>query len=120
MLLIIANTEQVKAATAELRKNFYPHPEALLGLLHVVVSHSEPTLRMLAAVQGLRLVPKHWEKIDATQKAAVRNELLQAIVREQDSKCRHGVSRVIAAIATLDFENSEWTDLLPNVLQLTN
>lgn len=75
---------------------------------------------MLAAVQGLRLVPKHWEKIDATQKAAVRNELLQAIVREQDSKCRHGVSRVIAAIATLDFENSEWTDLLPNVLQLTN
>ena len=74
---------------------------------------------MLAAVQGLRLVPKHWEKIDAAQKTAVRNELLQAVVREQDSKCRHGQSRVIAAIATLDFENSEWGDLLPNVFQLT-
>ena len=119
MFRITANTDQVKAATAELRKNFYPHPEALLGLLHVIVSHSEPTIRMLAAVQGLRLVPKHWEKIDAAQKAAVRNELLQAVVREQDSKCRHGQSRLIAAIATLDFENNEWADLLANVFQLT-
>ncbi len=74
---------------------------------------------MLAAVQGLRLVPKHWEKINAGQKTAVRNELLQAVVREQDSKCRHGESRIIAAIATLDFENNEWADLLANIFQLT-
>lgn len=114
-----ADTQKVKAATAELRKNFYPHPESLLGLLHVVVSHSESTVRMLAAVQGLRLVPKHWNKIADDQKPAVRNELLQAIVREQDAKCRHGQSRVIAAIATLDFNDEQWGDLLPAVLQLT-
>lgn len=74
---------------------------------------------MLASVQGLRLVPRHWEEINASQKPAIRNELLQAVVREQDSKCRHGESRVIAAIATLDFEKSEWADLLPNIFQLT-
>ncbi|KAI0382318.1 ARM repeat-containing protein [Hypomontagnella monticulosa] len=116
----IPDTQKVKAATAELRKNFYPHPDSLLGLLHIVVSHSEPTVRMLAAVQGLRLVPKHWSKIADDQKPAVRNELLQAIIREQDAKCRHGQSRVIAAIATLDFENEQWGDLLPAVMQLTS
>ncbi|KAH7027929.1 importin beta-4 [Microdochium trichocladiopsis] len=114
----IPDTNKVKAATAELRKDFYPHPEALIGLLHVIVSSPEPTIRMLAAVQALRLVHKHWEKIEAGQKPAVRNELLQAVVREQDSKCRHGESRVIAAIATLDFEQNEWTDLLPAIYQL--
>ncbi|KAI0849195.1 ARM repeat-containing protein [Daldinia vernicosa] len=116
----IPDTQKVKAATAELRKNFYPHPDSLLGLLHVIVSHPEATVRMLAAVQALRLVPKHWEKIADDQKPAVRNELLQAIVREQDAKCRHGQSRIIAAIATLDFNNEQWGDLLPAVMQLTN
>ncbi|OTB14654.1 hypothetical protein K445DRAFT_319068 [Daldinia sp. EC12] len=116
----IPDTQKVKAATAELRKNFYPHPDSLLGLLHVIVSHSEATVRMLAAVQALRLVPKHWEKIADDQKPAVRNELLQAIVREQDAKCRHGQSRIIAAIATIDFNNEQWGDLLPSVMQLTN
>ncbi|KAJ2996781.1 hypothetical protein NUW58_g864 [Xylaria curta] len=114
----IPDTQKVKAATAELRKNFYPHPDSLLGLLHVIVSHGEATVRMLAAVQALRLVPKHWKKINASQKPEVRNQLLQTIVNEQDAKCRHGQSRVIAAIATLDFDNNEWADLIPNVTQL--
>jgi HEAT repeat protein len=73
---------------------------------------------MLAAVQALRLVPKHWKKINASHKPEVRNQLLQTIVNEQDGKCRHGQSRVIAAIATLDFDNKEWDDLIPNVTQL--
>lgn len=117
-LFRIADTQKVKAATAELRKNYYPHPDSLLGLLHVIVSHSEATVRMLAAVQALRLVPKHWKKISAAHKPEVRNQLLQTIVNEQDGKCRHGQSRVIAAIATLDFDNKEWADLIPTVTQL--
>ncbi|KAI3328739.1 importin beta-4 [Ustulina deusta] len=114
----IPDTQKVKAATAELRKNFYPHPDSLLGLLHVIVSHPEATVRMLAAVQALRLIPKHWKNINAAQKPEVRNQLLQTIVNEQDGKCRHGQSRVIAAIATLDFDKNEWADLIPNVTQL--
>ncbi|KAI0003539.1 ARM repeat-containing protein [Xylariaceae sp. FL0662B] len=115
----IPETQKVKAATAELRKNFYPHPDSLLGLLHIIVSHPDATVRMLAAVQALRLVPKHWKKIAADQKPLVRTEILQAIVREQDAKCRHGLSRVIAAIATLDFEDNQWSELLSAVKELT-
>ncbi|RYP29563.1 hypothetical protein DL766_005296 [Monosporascus sp. MC13-8B] len=115
----IPDTQRVKAATAELRQNYYPHPDSLVGLLHIIVSHSEPTIRMLAAVQGLRLVPKHWDNINADQKPAIRNELLQAVVREQDTKCRHGESRVIAEIASHDLEDNKWPDLPPAVFQLT-
>lgn len=115
----IPDTQKVKAATAELKKNFYPHPEALLGLLHIVVSHSDSSVRQLAAVQSLRLVPQHWPSINGEQKTAVRNEILQAVVREQDARCRHGESRVIAAIAGLDFEENQWADLLPGVQQLS-
>ncbi|KAI1102695.1 ARM repeat-containing protein [Jackrogersella minutella] len=115
----IPDTQKVKAATAELRKKFFPHPDSLLGLLHVVVSHPEATVRMLAAVHALRFVDKHWENISEDQKPAVRAELIQAIIREPDAKCRHGQSRVIAAIAALDLPNKQWDDLLPAVMQLT-
>ncbi|KAH8200324.1 hypothetical protein TruAng_005477 [Truncatella angustata] len=114
-----ADTQKVKAATSELKKNYYPRPEALLGLLHVVVSHDDATVRQLAAVQSLRLVPRHWKKIAADQKSGVRNEVVQAAVREQHAKVRHGISRVIAGIASIDFENGEWPDLLPAIFQLT-
>ncbi|KAI1840350.1 hypothetical protein JX265_000732 [Neoarthrinium moseri] len=115
----IPDTQKVKAATAELKKNYYPRPEALLGLLHVIIAHDDATVRQLAAVQALRLVPKHWKKVAADQKNGVRNEVVQAVVREQHPKVRHGISRVIAGIAALDFEDKEWPELLPAVIQLT-
>lgn len=64
-------------------------------------------------------MPKHWSNVGADQKAGVRNEIVQAAVREQHPKVRHGISRVIAGIAAIDFENKEWAELLPAVMQLT-
>lgn len=115
----IPDTAQVKAATAELKKNYYSRPEGLVGLLHVLVSHPQDTVRQLAAVQALRLTPKLWTKVDPAQRATIRNELVQAVLREQHTLVRHAGSRVIAGIACIDFENKEWEDLLPAVLQLT-
>ncbi|ORY61794.1 armadillo-type protein [Pseudomassariella vexata] len=115
----IPDTQKVKAATAELKRNYYPHPDALIGLLHILVSHPEENVRQLSAVQSLRLVPKHWAKINGDQKTAIRNEIVQAVIREQHALVRHALSRVIAAVAALDFEDEEWADLLPVVFQLT-
>ena len=39
-------------------------------------------------------------------------------MREPNAKCRHAESRVVAAIATLDFEEGEWLDLLPALFSL--
>ncbi|TVY19053.1 putative importin subunit beta-4 [Lachnellula arida] len=110
-VLLAADTNGVKAATAELRKTYYPHPEALLWLLQILTSHDAPEVRQQAAVEALRLVPKHWAALPAGQKPAIRDQLLQSTLSEQKAIVRHSSARVIAAIAKIDLEDGEWATL---------
>ncbi|KAK3503913.1 armadillo-type protein [Neurospora crassa] len=107
----IPDTQRVKAITAELQKNYYVHPECLLLLIEVFATHDDLGVRQLAAVQAARLVTKHWGKIPKAQKVQVRQVLLEATLKEQNPKCRHTASRLIAVIACFDFEEGEWDDL---------
>lgn len=75
-------------------------------------------MRQQAAVQAARLAVKHWEKIPKEQKPAVRQHLVQATMNEQTPRARHANSRLVAAIASLDLEDGEWTDLLPALFTL--
>lgn len=110
-----ADTERVKAATTELRKNYYPHPESLLWLLHILTSHDAPEIRQQAAVEALRLVPKHWTDLPADPKPAIREKLIQATMDEQAALVRHSAARVISSIAKIDLDDGEWASL-PGVL----
>ncbi|KAK7735508.1 hypothetical protein SLS63_003978 [Diaporthe eres] len=114
------DTQRVKAVTAELQKNFYSKPESLLLLVEIVCTNEDVNLRQQAAVQAARLVPKYWEKIPAEQKAGVRQHLVEATMKEQHAKCRHSESRVIAAIASLDLDDSAWPDLIPSLFTLAS
>jgi importin-4 len=115
LTVLPADTNGVKAATAELRKTYYPHPEALLWLLQILTSHDAPEVRQQAAVEALRLAPKHWAALPAGTKPAIREQLLQSTLREQKQLVRHSSARVIAAIAKIDLEDGEW-DTLPGLL----
>jgi len=95
----IADTNRVKAATTELRKTYYPHPQSLLWLLHILTSHDVPELRQQAAVEAQRLIPKHWPALPADQKPAIREKLLESTLSEEKPLVRHSAARVIAAIA---------------------
>ncbi|KAF4630480.1 hypothetical protein G7Y89_g7655 [Cudoniella acicularis] len=110
-----ADTDRVKAATTELRKTYYPHPESLLWLLHILTSHDAPEVQQQAAVEALRLVPKHWAAQPAAQQPAIREKLLESTLSEQKSLVRHSSARVIAAIAKIDLEDGEWGSL-PSLL----
>ncbi|KAG9234716.1 armadillo-type protein [Amylocarpus encephaloides] len=107
----VPNTERLKATTAELRKNYYPHPQTLLWLLHILTSHEDPKIRQQAAVEANRLVAKHWAAQPADQKPAIRQKLLETVLTEPQSLVRHSSARVIAGIAKIDFEDGEWADL---------
>ncbi|RDW75125.1 hypothetical protein BP6252_06267 [Coleophoma cylindrospora] len=107
----VPDTNRVKAATTELRKNYYPNPETLVWLLQLLTSHDETIIRQQAAVESLRLVPKHWAKLPAEQKPVIRQKLLESTLNEQAKLVRHSSSRVIAAIASLDLEAGQWDDL---------
>ncbi|KAE8453401.1 hypothetical protein EG329_010262 [Mollisiaceae sp. DMI_Dod_QoI] len=111
----VPDTDRVKAATTELRKNYYPHPESLLWLLHILTSHDVPEIRQQAAVEALRLISKHWAALPADQKPAIRQKLLDSTLNEEKALVRHSTARVIAAIARIDLEDGEW-DTLPGLL----
>lgn len=114
----VADTERVKAVTAELQKNYYSRPDSLLWLLEITSTNGDLGVRQQASVQAARLVEKHWKQIPQDQKPAVRQHLIQTTMQEKDAKCRHSGSRVIASIANIDFEDGEWPDLLPTLFNL--
>ncbi|ROV89720.1 hypothetical protein VMCG_10335 [Cytospora schulzeri] len=118
----IPDTQRVKAVTAELQKNFYSKPESLLLLIEVICTNDDVNLRQQAAVQAARLVPKYWEKIPADQKAGVRQHLVEATMKEQNPRCRHSESRVIAGIAGLDLDTDDnaWPELIPSLFTLAS
>ncbi|KAJ9144052.1 hypothetical protein NKR23_g6062 [Pleurostoma richardsiae] len=116
----IPDTQKIKAITAELQKNYYVHPESLLLLIEILCTHQDVGVRQQAAVQAARLVPKHWKSVPAAQKEGVRRHLVEATMKEQNPKCRHAESRVIANIASLDFDDGEWTDLMPALFNLAS
>ncbi|KAK4236569.1 armadillo-type protein [Achaetomium macrosporum] len=114
----VPNTQNLKAITAELQKNYYSHPESLLLLVEIVATHQDVNVRQQAAVQAARLAVKHWEKIPKEQKPAVRQHLVQATMNEQTPRARHANARLVAAIAALDLEDGEWPDLIPALYNL--
>ncbi|KAI9807591.1 MAG: hypothetical protein M1825_005531 [Sarcosagium campestre] len=105
------DTDKVKSATAQLRKEFYSQPAALTVLLKILTSHDSSPLRQLAAVESRSLVPKHWSSLDAGQKAQIREVLLRTTINEQAALVRHSSARVISAVAKIDLDEGEWADL---------
>lgn len=113
---LLADTEKVKAATAALNKTYYTSPVSLSALISILITNDDPALRQLAAVESRKLVPKHWAAVSAADKAQLRQSLLKSTLDEQQTLPRHSKARVIAAIAKVDLEDGEWTEL-PGILQ---
>lgn len=116
----IANTQNLKAVTAELQKNYNSRPESLLLYIEIVATHQDVNVRQQAAVQAARLVARHWEKIPKDQKPAVRQHLVQATMNEQTPRARHANARLVAAVAAIDVEDGEWPDLIPALFGLAS
>lgn len=112
MLTSLAETERVKSATATLNKTYYISPASLNALLQIICNHPRPELRQLAAVEARKLVAKHWDAIPADQKQALRKQICEYTLNEEVTLTRHSAARVISAIASKDFEDGEWADLL--------
>lgn len=62
-------------------------------------------------------MPKHWRFLPADQKPRFRQQLLQGTLSEEEKIVRHSSARVITVIAKVDFDDGEWSDLVPTLLQ---
>ncbi|KJZ71724.1 hypothetical protein HIM_08866 [Hirsutella minnesotensis 3608] len=116
----VPNTEQVKAVTADLQKNYYSQPQSLLLLIEIALTHSDTGIRQLAAVQALRLVGRHWEHTPQDQKPLARSHLLEGTLKETSSSNRHSLARLIAGIVGLDMSENQGDDFLKQLLPLNN
>ncbi|KEY69448.1 hypothetical protein S7711_01990 [Stachybotrys chartarum IBT 7711] len=114
----VPNTEQVKAVTAELQKNYYTKPESLLLLVDISLTHGDTAVRQLAAVTALRLTPKHWEKTPEDQRQLARTHLLDGTLKETSATLRHSLARLLAGIVGLDLENGEGEEFLKQLIPL--
>lgn len=106
----------VKAATNILQNEYYKHPQALLFLIQLIISHDSHDLKQLAATQAKPLVAKQWTKLPDAQRKSARTQLFQATMSEQNSLVRHSASRLVGTIAKIDLEDGEWAEL-PQLLQ---
>ncbi|KOS22084.1 putative importin subunit beta-4 [Escovopsis weberi] len=114
----VPNTEQVKAVTADLQKNYYSQPESLLLLIEIALTHGDAAVRQLASVQALRLVSKHWKRQPADKKPLVRSHLLEGTLKETSATNRHSLARLIAGIVGADMEQNEGEEYLKQLLPL--
>lgn len=120
IFLSSANTEQVKAVTADLQKNYYSKPESLILLIEIALTHNDGGIRQLAAVQALRYAPKQWEKTSREKKPLARAHLLNGALKESSEVIRHALARLIAGLIGLDADQGEEEEFLKQVLPLNN
>ncbi|KAL7918573.1 armadillo-type protein [Trichoderma austrokoningii] len=114
----VPNTEQVKAVTADLQKNYYSKPESLLALIEIALTNADNAVRQLASVQALRLVVKFWKRTPQDQKPLVRSHLLEGTLKETSAANRHSLARLVAGIVGEDMEQGDGEDFLAQLLPL--
>lgn len=114
----LADTQSVKAVTAELQKNYFSQPQSLLLLTEVAITHDNGGIRQLAAVQAVRISEKHWPKIPEEQKALARQHILEGILKEPSAGARRSLSRLIANVVTLDLEDGQGQDVIREIIAL--
>ncbi|EGX94625.1 karyopherin Kap123 [Cordyceps militaris CM01] len=116
----VPDTEQVKAVTADLQKNYYSKPESLLLLVEITLTHGDAPIRQLASVQAARIAIKHWDSVPDDKKSLCRTHLLEGSLKESSAANRHSLARLIADLVTLDMENQQGEEFLQQIIPLTN
>lgn len=106
----------VKSAGTKLSKDFYPSPQAIPALVHILQHSTQDQIKQLAAVEARKLVMSNWVNLPDTEKAQIRQTLLQITFTETSKLVRHSSARVVAAIGELDLENNTWPELLPSLV----
>ncbi|KAJ3520507.1 hypothetical protein NM688_g9152 [Phlebia brevispora] len=119
--LLVASTSndtvQLKAATAQLNKEYYKKPEIIPALATIIASSPEQAVRQLAAVELRKRVSSQtgdlWLQVPVEQRNEIKGKLPELILAESSNLVRHSTARVIAAIASIEVPLDQWNELLP-------
>lgn len=103
----------IKAATNKLNNELYVSPEALPSMLYILQSNGSEQIRMLASVEGRKLVDKHWDALDVSTKQQIKENVVVIAFSEASKAIRHQIAHIISAIASAESEDGKpWSDLV--------
>ncbi|KIM83108.1 hypothetical protein PILCRDRAFT_450443 [Piloderma croceum F 1598] len=111
------DTVQLKAATAQLNKEYYKNPACISALASILASSPDSAVRQLAAVEMRKRVAQNsgdfWTQLPQDGREQIKAKLPELILVEPHNLVRHSAARVIAAIATIELPIGTWSQLLP-------
>lgn len=110
--IFVPDSSTIKRASAKLAKEFYPNPDSLPAMIHILQNHPDDQIRQLAAIEAKKLVEKHWKNLGGDIKAPIRVSLLEFTLNEKNKIVSHNSARVVASIGEIDLSSDEWPDLL--------
>jgi hypothetical protein len=111
------DTIQLKAATAQLNKEFYKDPSCIPALASIIANAQEIPVRQLAAIEMRKRVSLNsgnlWLEVSQLNREQLKSQLPEVVLRESNALVRHSTARVIAAIAGIEIPVGGWSQLLP-------
>ncbi|EMD38718.1 hypothetical protein CERSUDRAFT_112448 [Gelatoporia subvermispora B] len=115
------DTVQLKAATAQLNREFYKNPLCIPALTSIIASSPDQAIRQLAAVELRKRISQGsgelWITVSSDQRQEIRSKLPELVLNDPSNLVRHSTARVIAAIASIEIPLNQWSELLPFLLQ---
>ncbi|KAI0782615.1 ARM repeat-containing protein [Abortiporus biennis] len=111
------DTVQLKAATAQLNKEYYKNPACISGLASIIASSPDQAVRQLAAVELRKRISQNsgdlWLQVPQDEREQIKAKLPELVLGEPNKLVRHSAARVIAAIASIEIPLGHWNQLLP-------
>ncbi|KAH9931891.1 ARM repeat-containing protein [Fomitopsis serialis] len=115
------DTVQLKAATAQLNREYYKKPACIPALANIIASSPDQGVRQLAAVELRKRVAlasgELWLAISQSDREQIKAKLPELVLSDPSNLVRHSTARVIAAIAGIEIPVGQWQSLLPFLQQ---
>ncbi|KAI0085836.1 ARM repeat-containing protein [Irpex rosettiformis] len=111
------DTVQLKAATAQLNKDYYKKAACIPALASIIANSPELPVRQLAAVELRKRISQNsgdlWIQTSTSERDQIKAKLPEVILAEPNNLVRHSAARVVAAIASIEIPLGQWNELLP-------
>ncbi|KAK0218164.1 armadillo-type protein [Armillaria fumosa] len=111
------DTAQLKAATAQLKQQYYKNAECIPALAYIIANSEEQAIRQLAAVELRKRIDydsgKLWMSVLQAERDQLKANFPELILKEQSTLVRHSAARVLAAISSIEVPAGTWPQLLP-------
>ncbi|KAH8997891.1 ARM repeat-containing protein [Lactarius hatsudake] len=105
------DTIQLKAATAQLNKEFYKDPSCIPALASIIANSQEIPVRQLAAIEMRKRVSANsgslWLEVPQVNREQLKSQLPEVVLHESNALVRHSTARGI------EIPVGGWPRLLP-------